>query len=33
LQLAPVRDGMRWIDVRDPRSRRSDKLRTTAQSD
>jgi hypothetical protein len=33
LQLAPIRDGMRWIDVRDPRSRRSDKLRTTAQSD
>jgi hypothetical protein len=33
LELAPIRDGMRWIDVRDPRSRRSDKLRTTAQSD
>jgi hypothetical protein len=33
LQLAPVRDGLRWIDVRDPRSRRSDKLRTAAQSD
>jgi len=33
VQLAPVRDGLRWIDVRDPRSRRSDKLRTTAQSD
>ena len=33
LQLAPVRDGMRWIDVSDPRSRRSDKLRSTAQSD
>jgi len=33
VQLAPVRDGLRWIDVRDPRSRRGDKLRTTAQSD
>jgi hypothetical protein len=33
LQLAPVRDGLRWIDVRDPRSRRSDKLQTAAQSD
>ncbi len=33
VQLAPVRDGLRWIDVRDPRSRRSDKLRTAAQSD
>ena len=33
VQLAPVRDGLRWIDVRDPRSRRSDKLRSTAQSD
>jgi cytoskeletal protein RodZ len=33
LQLAPVRDGLRWIDVRDPRSRRSDKLRTAVQSD
>ena len=33
LRMAPVRDGLRWIDVRDPRSRRSDKLRTTAQSD
>ena len=33
MQLAPVRDGLRWIDVRDPRSRRSDKLRTAVQSD
>ena len=33
LQLAPLRDGMSWIDVSDPRSRRSDKLRSTAQSD
>jgi len=33
VQFAPVRDGMRWIDVPDPRTRRSDKLRTTAQSD
>lgn len=33
VQLAPVRDGLRWIDVRDPRSRRSDKLRTAVQSD
>jgi len=33
VSLAPVRDGLRWIDVADPRSRRSDKLRTTAQSD
>ena len=33
LQLAPVRDGLRWIDVRDPRSRRSDKLQTATQSD
>jgi hypothetical protein len=33
VQLAPVHDGLRWIDVPDPRTRRSDKLRTTAQSD
>jgi hypothetical protein len=33
VQLAPVRDGLRWIDVPDPRTRRSDKLRSTAQSD
>jgi hypothetical protein len=33
VRLAPVRDGLRWIDVADPRTRRSDKLRTTAQSD
>jgi transcriptional regulator with XRE-family HTH domain len=28
LQLAPVRDGLRWILVDDPRSRRGDKLQT-----
>ncbi len=33
VQFAPVRDGLRWIDVPDPRSRRADKLPTTAQSD
>lgn len=33
VQLAPVRDGLRWIDVPDPRTRRSDKLRTASQSD
>jgi cytoskeletal protein RodZ len=33
VQLAPVRDGLRWIDVPDPRTRKGDKLRTTAQSD
>jgi len=33
VQLAPVRDGLRWIDVPDPRTRRSDKLQTAAQSD
>ncbi len=33
VQFAPVRDGLRWINVPDPRTRRSDKLRTTAQSD
>jgi hypothetical protein len=33
VRLAPVRDGLRWIDVSDPRTRRSDKLQTTAQSD
>jgi hypothetical protein len=33
VQLAPVREGMRWIDVPDPRSRRGDKLPTTAPSD
>lgn len=27
--LAPVRDGLRWIEVEDPRSRRGDKLPTT----
>jgi hypothetical protein len=33
VSLAPVRDGLRWIDVADPRTRRSNKLQTTAQSD
>lgn len=33
VQLAPVRDGLRWIDVADPRSRRSDKLPTAVRSD
>ncbi len=33
VRMAPVRDGLRWIDVSDPRTRRSDKLQTTAQSD
>jgi len=33
VQFAPVRDGHRWIDVDDPRSRRADKLQTAAQSD
>lgn len=27
-QLAPIRDGLRWIEVEDPRSRRGDKLQT-----
>ncbi len=26
VQFAPVREGLRWIEVEDPRSRRSDKL-------
>lgn len=29
LQMAPVRDGLRWIEVDDPRSRRGDKLQTS----
>jgi hypothetical protein len=33
VQFAPVRDGLRWIDVPDPRTRRADKLSTTAQAD
>jgi hypothetical protein len=33
VRLAPVRDGLRWIEVPDPRTRRSDKLQSTAQSD
>jgi len=33
VQLAPVHDGLRWIDVPDPRTRRSDKLQTASQSD
>ncbi len=31
LQLAPRRDGMRWIEVDDPRLRKSDKLRQAAR--
>ncbi len=33
VRLAPVRDGLRWIDVSDPRTRKGDKLQSTAQSD
>jgi len=33
VQLAPVRDGLRWIDVPDPRSRKGDKLHTAARAD
>jgi hypothetical protein len=33
VRFAPVRDGLRWIDVSDPRTRRTDKLQSTAQSD
>lgn len=33
VQMAPVRDGLRWIDVPDPRTRRGDKLQTASQSD
>jgi transcriptional regulator with XRE-family HTH domain len=33
VQMAPVKDGLRWIDVPDPRSRRGDKLQTASQSD
>lgn len=34
VQFAPVRDGLRWIDVPDPRTRRGDKLQTAErQSD
>lgn len=33
LQLAPVRDGLRWIEVADPRTRRGDKLQTAGQPD
>lgn len=31
VRLSPVRDGLRWIDVPDPRTRRGDKLQTAAQ--
>lgn len=31
VRMAPVRDGLRWIDVPDPRTRRGDKLQTAAQ--
>lgn len=33
LQLAPIRNGLRWVEVADPRTRRSDKLKTTGQPD
>lgn len=33
VQFAPVRDGLRWIDVDNPRDRRGDKLRRKGQSD
>lgn len=33
VKMAPIRNGMRWIEVDDPRSRRGDKLQTAAQSD
>jgi len=33
LQLAPVRDGLRWIEVDDPRTRRGDKWQTAGQPD
>lgn len=29
IQFAPVRDGLRWIEVDDPRSRRGDKMQTS----
>lgn len=29
VQFAPIREGLRWIEVEDPRSRRGDKLQTT----
>ncbi len=31
VRMAPVRDGLRWIDVPDPRTRKGDKLQTAAQ--
>lgn len=33
LQLAPIRNGLRWVDVADPRTRRGDKLKTASQPD
>ena len=33
LQLAPIRNGLRWVDVADPRTRRGDKLKTAGQPD
>lgn len=33
LQLAPIRHGLRWIDVADPRTRRGDKLKMVGQPD
>jgi hypothetical protein len=31
VQMAPQRDGLRWIEVADPRSRRGDKLQIARQ--
>jgi hypothetical protein len=33
VKLAPIRDGLRWIDVPDPRTRKGNKLQTATQSD
>jgi hypothetical protein len=33
VQFAPVRDGLRWIDVPDPRTRKGDKLQTAVQAE
>ncbi|MEE8253480.1 MAG: hypothetical protein V3R17_06060, partial [Hyphomicrobium sp.] len=33
LQMAPIRHGLRWVDVADPRTRRGDKLKTVGQPD
>ena len=31
MRVAPSRDGLRWIDVDDPRVRKADKLRSTSR--